>query len=116
MNEQVLSSVSECTESPDLKNLHNHVDNIKTEYTDRDVLEGLEAAIQPHIYGGADGSDLTVEGICNDQEVVWPNREELPVICPRCGQSLVNLKELNGGNTVLSKRQRDKETIREGKI
>lgn len=67
----------------------------KTTNTDRDALEGLEAAVQPDVDGGADGSGLTIEGVGDHQEVVWSNGEELPVVCPGRGQSLVHLKQLN---------------------
>lgn len=64
--------------------------------TDRNALEELEAAIQPDVDGGADGSDLPIEGVGNNQEVVCSNGEKLPVICPRSGQGLVYLKQLKG--------------------
>lgn len=64
--------------------------------TDRDFLESLEAAVHPDIDSGADCGGLTVKGVGDNQEVVRPNSEELPVISSRRGQSLVHFKHLTG--------------------
>lgn len=64
--------------------------------TDRDVLEGLEAAVHPDVDGGADGGGPPIKGVGDGQEAVGPNGEELPVIRSRCGQRLVDLKQLTG--------------------
>lgn len=64
--------------------------------THQDFLEGLETSVQPDIDSGADDGRLTIEGVGNRQEVVWPNCEELPVVRSGRGQSLVHLKQLMG--------------------
>lgn len=78
-------------QSPDLP--HKDTD------TDRDALEGLEAAIQPDVDGGADGGGPTIEGVGDHEEVVRSDREELPVVRPGRGQSLIHLKQLEGQRT-----------------
>lgn len=59
-----------------------------------DCLEHLEASVYPNIDNRVDGCGHSIKGIGNHQEVVGPNREELPVVRPRCWQQLVNLKGL----------------------
>lgn len=60
--------------------------------TDQDLLEGLEASVQPNIHGGVEDRGLTVKGVSHHQEVIRSNSEELPVISARRGQCLVHLK------------------------
>lgn len=58
-------------------------------------LEHLEASIYPNVDDWIDRGGRSIKGVRDHQEMVRPDREELPVVGPGGRQRLVNLKSLS---------------------
>lgn len=59
-----------------------------------DCLEHLEASIYPNVDDWVYKSGHSIKGICDHQEMVRSDCEELPIVGPWGWQHLVNLKRL----------------------